>query len=173
MDALEIKWTHLQKVLDDFFDYFVQLARENLDNNGSNASYNLYDALDPINKIVEIGEDYFLVAIELPEYAKYVEKGRGPGKFPPPDVIKNWIEIKPVSPRSGVDGKVPDIKQLTYLISRKIALEGIEPKPFFEPAREEAIRLFEPVIEKAIEDDIYDFIDETVIKEMERTLGGK
>ncbi|MBQ0112015.1 MAG: hypothetical protein KBT03_02690 [Bacteroidales bacterium] len=39
-----------------------------------------------------------------------------------------WIKIKPIVPRPGKNGKVPSLKQLAYLISRKIVVEGIKPK---------------------------------------------
>jgi len=46
-------------------------------------------------------------------YLYYLDKGRAPGKFPPPDVIEAWTTSKPVeiSP---------------YLVGRKIAREGTE-----------------------------------------------
>lgn len=55
------------------------------------------------NKVTSLGVDYLF----------YLNKGRGPGKFPPPQVIAEWANRKPVpiSP---------------FLIGRKIAREGTE-----------------------------------------------
>lgn len=167
---MEITWNHLLEVLNNFADRFIELAREYLVSNGSNASGELSQSLE---KIVEIGEDSFSVKISLADYWKYLENGRGPGKFPPPPSIKNWINIKPVTPYPGVDGRTPTVDQLTFLISRKIAREGTTPQPFFEPAKQQALVEFGEAIDQAIEDDIYDFIQEAVLRKMEETFGGK
>lgn len=167
---MEIKWNHLLSTLDRFADRFIEIARENILNNGSNASGELGDSLE---KIVEIGEDSFSVKISLADYWYYVEHGRGPGKFPPPPAIQNWIEVKPVTPTPGVDGKTPTVQQLSFLIGRKIAREGTEPKPFFEPAKQQVLQELSDAIDQAIDDDIADFIQEAVIRKMEETFGRK
>ena len=84
---MEIKWTNLERVLNEFADTFIELARENLESNGSNASHALSDSIE---KIIDIGEDSFSVKISLEDYWIYLENGRGPGKFPPPPAIRNW-----------------------------------------------------------------------------------
>lgn len=159
----DIKWTRLTEVLNEFADAFIQNARNNLEANQSNASYNLYNSFE---KVIEVGEDYFKVSISLADYWQYLENGRGPGKFPPVDKIKEWIEVKPVNPTPLSNGKTPSVEQLSFLISRKIANEGTEGKPFFEPAKEQTIREFEDKINQAIEEDVSNFILELVEKEM-------
>ena len=93
--------------------------------------------------------------ISLADYYMYVDQGRKPGgKFPPPDVIRQWIINKNLALRSTKRKNAKDIligeykgesyqglsmnmkqgqllKSLTYLIGRKIAREGIEPTPFY------------------------------------------
>lgn len=170
MSTLEIKWNHLEQVLNDFADRFIELARQNLTNNQSNASHELYNSLE---KIIEIGEDHYSVKISLADYWEFLEHGRGPGKFPPPPAIQNWIEVKPVTPVPGVDGKTPTVQQLSFLIGRKIAREGTEPKPFFEPAKQQVLQELSDAIDQAIDDDIADFIQEAVIRKMEETFGRK
>lgn len=167
MEALQIKWTTLERVLNEFGDAFIQNARDNLQSDGSIATGELYDSFE---KIVEIGDDWFKVSISLADYWRFLENGRGPGKYPPPDAIRNWIEVKPVTPYAGVDGKVPSVEQLTFLISRKIAEEGTDPKPFFEPAKEQTIRDFEERISLAIQEDVSNFILEIVDKGMRDAL---
>lgn len=152
---MDITWTHLTEVLNEFADYFIELARQNLANNNSNASYDLYNSIE---KIIEVGEDSFSVKISLEDYWKWVEKGRRPGKYPPPEAIKRWVELKPVSPQPDLNGKTPSVQQLTFLISRKIATEGTRAQPFFEPAKEQAIRDFSEKIDRAIDEDVSDYI---------------
>lgn len=156
---MNIKWTRLTETLNQFADRFIELARNNLDRNNTNASRELYDSFE---KIIEIGEDYYSVKISLADYWTYVENGRGPGKFPPPPAIREWIEVKPVTPTPGINGKTPSVEQLTFLISRKIANEGTSPQPFFEPAKEEAIRQFKDEIDQAISKDVDEWLDEVV-----------
>ena len=159
----DIKWTRLTEVLNEFADAFIQNARNNLEANKSNASYNLYNSFE---KVIEVGEDYFKVSISLADYWQFLENGRGPGKFPPVDKIKEWIEVKPVNPTPLSNGKTPSVEQLSFLIGRKIAYEGTEAQPFFEPAKEQTIREFEDKINEAIEEDVSNFILELVEKEM-------
>ena len=110
---MDIKWTKLTEVLNEFADTFIQIVRDNLQANGTNASYDLYNSFQ---KIIEVGEDSFSVKIQLEDYWKYVEEGRGPGKYPPPDAIRSWIEVKPVVPQADMNGRTPTVQQLTFLI---------------------------------------------------------
>lgn len=167
---MDIKWNNLYRVLNEFADAFIENARRNLDSNNSNASRNLYESFE---KIVEIGEDYFSVKIAMADYGKYLENGRGPGKMPPVDKIAEWVEVKPLSIAPDINGRTPSVKQVAFAISKKIAEEGTQPQPFFEPAKEQTIRDFEDAINQAIEDDIYDYINELVIEQMNKTFGGK
>jgi len=63
----------------------------------------------------------------LPDYWQWAENGRKPGGFPPPNAILKWVQFKRLVPDSR-NGKVPDTKQLVYMISRKIALKGTQGK---------------------------------------------
>lgn len=170
-EALDIKWTHLEQVLNDFADYFIQLAKDNLQANGSIASEDLYNSFE---KIIEIGEDYYSVKISLEDYWRYVEEGTGPehkpdarsAYWPNVDAIKNWITVK----------RLPtvDVDSTAFLISRAIAGKspnqaqlanpqgGIIAKPFFELAKQDAIERFELEIELAIDEDIRVFVEESV-----------
>lgn len=162
----DIKWSNLERVLNEFADTFIQNARDNLQANNSNASYDLYNSFE---KIIEIGEDSYSVKISLEDYWYYVNNGRGPGKFPPTDKIRDWIEVKPVEIQP-LNGKTPTVDQLTFLISRKIAKEGTEGNKFFDEAKERTIRDFEMRINLAIEEDVSNYILEIVEKGMKDAL---
>jgi hypothetical protein len=53
-------------------------------------------------------------------YYPFLIEGRGPGKFPPPDTILDWLTERNITPR---DPKM-SLKSLAYLIGRKQAREG-------------------------------------------------
>lgn len=173
MAELDIKWVHLEMVLNEFADAVIQRSRDYLDQNDSNASHNLYDTME---KIIQIPSDendnYFSVSISLADYWRYVENGRGPGRFPPIDKIKGWVEIKPVNIHP-INGKTPTVEQVSFLIARKIANDGTEAHPFFKPAVDELLPVYEVEIERAIQDDVYDFINEAVIEQLNKTFGKK
>ena len=98
----------------------------------SNAGYDLNGELMKFTWVTEYNGNLFELYFLLPDYWQYAENGRRPGKFPPPDAILKWIQFKRLVPNPGRNGKIPDTRQLVYLISRKIALQGTEGKHLFE-----------------------------------------
>lgn len=126
METDTLKFPNIERVLKEYADKVPSLYRSLLDSKGKNASHKLSDS---IQAEVRHNGGNFQVVVKLEEYWKYVEYGRKPGKFPPPDKIREWVEIKPVIPRPMKNGKLPTIEQLTYLIGRKIAIKGIPPSP--------------------------------------------
>lgn len=64
------------------------------------------------------GEEVAFDVIAERDYGIYVEYGRGPGKQPPPDVIRAWVKR-----RLGLDGTEAD--SAAYLIGRAIGKRGI------------------------------------------------
>lgn len=87
--------------------------------------------VNSLGSFVVSGEGTYELFLRLEDYWKYVEYGRGPGKFPPLEKIKEWIDVKPVIP-TVYNGKLPTVDQLAYLIGRKIATEGIQPKNYLQ-----------------------------------------
>lgn len=113
----------------DITNLFAAALKDRLADDNSIATGTLANS---IKDIVKFDGKYLTVYIQLEDYWKWVENGRKAGKFPPVDVIKKWITIKPVIPR-GKNGKLPTENQLAYLIGRKIAREGTRANPFLEP----------------------------------------
>lgn len=125
MEADElITFTNTERVLAEYAEQLATLYKSNLKAEGKYASGAL---INSVQGLYTRDGNTFTVSLRLEDYWKYVEYGRKPGKFPPPNAIRRWVEIKPVIPRPMANGKLPTIKQLTYLISRKIAEEGITP----------------------------------------------
>ena len=92
--------------------------------------------------------DVWLLTFNLPKEWAYVEAGRRPGKFPPPDAIRQWIQVKPLVPRAGKNGKVPTIRQLAFLISRKIAEKGISARPILSTTLQDNYSLIDQFTSK-------------------------
>lgn len=81
-------------------------------------------------------------------YAMAVEKGRRPGKAPPPGTLDLWVrrkikpKPKPLSARSRkygirrskLDRQEQAIRSVAFLIGRKIKKYGIPARPFIRPA---------------------------------------
>ena len=107
---------------------------------------------------VKMENSSWLISISLEEYWKYIEYGRRPGKMPPLDVIEKWINVRQIIPHSMTlkSGKtvIPSVKQLSFLIARKISRDGIRPRPFFKQSFESAKREFLRIIEEAVLADI-------------------
>lgn len=102
---------------------FVQQYKSNLLDAGKSASGNLVNSA---KAYVDWNGTVLSISMELPDYWKYVEYGRKPGKFPPLDKIRQWIKVKPVLPHPGKNGKIPSENTLAYLLARKIATKGIK-----------------------------------------------
>lgn len=143
----------LTRLLENCGDQIIDIYRRKLYEGGSNASGQLGNSL---RAIVSVNEGVYVLELALSGYWKYVENGRQPGKFPPLDVIKQWIQIKPVIPNIR-NGKLPTLDQLTFLISRSIARNGIQPKNYLA----NTIREFEydPQFYEAVHKDIERNVD--------------
>lgn len=100
----------------------VELYRKQLETQGINASSTLSRTAETV---VELNGNRLLVSLNLEPYWRYVEYGRKAGKMPPIDTIAEWIKVKPIVPEP-VNGKVPDTRQLAFLIARKIGREGLQ-----------------------------------------------
>ena len=124
MEENTLKFKNLQNALDKFIEDFVAEYKSLLIRDNKKASGNLIKSIKGLDITFESNKA--VGYISLADYWKYVEYGRKPGgKFPPFNKILNWIRIKPVLPRP-VNGIKPTEKQLAFLISRKIARDGIE-----------------------------------------------
>ena len=101
-----------------------------------------------------MNDTLFEIEFQAPSYWKYANYGRGPGKFPPFDKIEDWIIRRKITPYPTRSGKTPTRRQLTYLISRKIAREGFKGSGFLEKSLEEQQDYWEDRIKEAISKDI-------------------
>lgn len=150
---IESESINIQRVLETLGDQIIDVYRRKLFDGGTNATGLLGNSLSCIVKTENGIYDLYL---SLQDYWKYVENGRQPGKFPPLDAIKQWIQAKPVIPDART-GKLPTLEQLTFLISRSIANNGIPAKNYLT----DTIREFQndPQFYEAINKDIERNVD--------------
>ena len=153
----DLNFFNLEKALNSFIDDFIRTYKTLLLRDGKKASGNLIASLKPVS--IKFQNNKIEADISIASYWKYVEYGRKPGKFPPIDKILNWIRIKPVLPRPRNGLKPPTEPQLAFLISRKIAREGIEPGNQFKEALNIVWMRHSNDISEAVSKDIESEID--------------
>lgn len=145
--------------LDEYAEKAKELYKRKLTEKEINASYKL---LNSVETTVKRGDDEFTVVINLEPYWYYVENGRNAGKFPPIDKILEWIRVKPVIPYSDSRGRLPTEEQLAFLIARKIAEQGTEPKHVLYETVDELNRYYLPKLQQALDEDFARFSYEIV-----------
>lgn len=150
-----IQWSNLQRVLGEYGEALRNEYQDNLIRDNKIASGKL---LNSIEYEVQFDERSIWLQFRMEDYYKWVENGRAPGRFPPPDKILEWIRIKPVVPDNRT-GKLPTEQQLTFLISRKIAEQGIEPGNQLHSAIDNTWTQWEERIDEAIAQDVSEAID--------------
>ncbi len=151
-----ISFTRLAAVLEEYGTKVCENYRQELTTRGKNASGVLGET---VRYIVKRETASYAVDLSLADYWQYVEYGRRPGKFPPPDKILEWVRIKPVLPRPLASGKLPTEKQLAFLIGRKIAREGIAPTPALSSSSEATYDQFLTRLGEAISADLAQAVD--------------
>ena len=156
MELLDL--TELQKVLQDFATDIRDRYRDVLANNDHIASRKLVDS---IKTQVVVGDNYYEVTMTLEDYWKYVENDTKP-HFPPPDAILKWIEVKPVIPRPGSDGRIPTPKQLAFLITRSIVTEGTHAYHPLEKTKDDILPWWRAPISQALGHDMENYIRKLV-----------
>lgn len=140
-----MKWLNLQSCMDDYRKFLEEVTRDNTKH---------YELSRKITFTLQVNDTLFEIEFNAPEYWKWANYGRGPGKFPPIDKIEDWIKRRKISPYPLKSGRIPTRPQLAYLIARKIAKEGFEGSGFLEKSLSEQQLYWEERISDAISRDI-------------------
>ena len=140
-----MKWDNLTACMEDYRKFLETAAKDNTKH---------WELSRKITFNLKVNDTLFQIEFNAPEYWKYANYGRGPGKFPPMKNIEDWIVRRKISPTPMKDGKTPTRKQLAYLISRKIAKEGFKGSGFLEKTLGEQEDYWEERISDAIYKDI-------------------
>ena len=140
-----MKWTNLTNTMEDYRKFLELATKDNTKH---------YELTNNIKFNLQVNDTVFEIEFQAPSYWKYSNYGRSPGKFPPFDKIEDWIIRRKITPYPTKSGKIPTRKQLTYLISRKIAREGFKGSGFLEKSLSEQQDYWEDRIKEAIGEDI-------------------
>ena len=140
-----MKWTNLTNTMEDYRKFLEIATKDNTKH---------YELSNNIKFNLQVNDTVFEIEFQAPSYWQFANYGRSPGKFPPPDKIEDWIIRRKITPYPTKSGKIPTRKQLTYLISRKIAREGFKGSGFLEKSLSEQQDYWEDRIKEAIGEDI-------------------
>ena len=140
-----MKWTNLTNTMEDYRKFLEVATKDNTKH---------YELTNNIKFNLQVNDTVFEIEFQAPSYWRYANYGRSPGKFPPPDKIEDWIIRRKITSYPTKSGKTPTRKQLTYLISRKIAKEGFKGSGFLEKSLSEQQDYWEDRIKEAIGEDI-------------------
>jgi hypothetical protein len=112
--------TEVNKLLEKYGKDSIEAMNKALDD------YGIENLQKSMTQKVEGLETTSILTVQMAFYGEYIDSGRKAGsKFPPPNVISDWCD------RRGIGESRPGgFNTLTYPISRKIAIDGIEPRPF-------------------------------------------
>lgn len=147
----------LTQAIQDLVDSIADIYKQNLES--SKATGNLQN----FQTHITLNDTTLSVSFELEDYWKYVEYGRGPGRMPPIDKIESWIRVKPIVP-DPVSGKIPDTRQLAYLIARKIGREGTPAqKPLTNTLYSEEVNILINAIKHNIVEQVTKYLNEEEI----------
>lgn len=148
---------NLNRVLEQFGYEFKQQLRDKIVAENAVASGELLNSIDCR---VEIEDDCFVVYLYHADYFHYVNENTEP-HWPPYDStektfpqIEKWVMDKPLQPYPDSRGKLPTIKQVTFLVARKISEEGTQGHYFFESTLNGLMEKYYPMIVDAIYKDI-------------------
>lgn len=155
-----ITWNNTRAVLEEYAMTVRNLYQDKLIMHDHIATGNL---LNSLNYVVNVNDTRIEVSLQLEDYWKYVEYDTKP-HWPPVDAITNWIKAKPVLPHKVFDGKLPDTKQLAFLIGRKISEEGTTGTHSLEETVQEVNTIFELKLEEAIMNDLTSDINAILIR---------
>lgn len=167
---------NLQRVLEDFAKDIRENYKEHLQYHDrltqKKPSKEKSKLIDSIQTHVVHGDKEFLVTMDLNEYWKYVEEGvqgrdnptspyKNPGWKAFPHIYE-WVEIKPVIPRPGKNGKLPSTKSLAYLITRSIAEKGTKGTHDLAVTKENVLNWYRDKISEALGRDMENYIRKVI-----------
>ena len=159
-----LKLTNTLMVLNKYGEEIVKKYKNKLEENkpgyswNSIATGNLYNS---VKSEVIVSGTRISIEITLEDYWKTLENGQPAGTIVSIGDLLKWIKAKPVIPTDRGFG-IPTLKQLAFLIQRKIKREGTEPMNFMKDTLEDVLVKLKIDLEEAIEKDFTDIMYTTI-----------
>lgn len=143
-----MEWRYTYDVLTKFGQQLVGEYRDKLQSHRASGTLQ-----DTMTYVINAGTDSIELSLRLQDYWKYLEDGTKP-HWPPMEAIEKWIEIKPVLPYPGRDGKLPTPQQLAFLIARKISEVGTQGDGLLQESITDVMTEFEFQLDEAVTRDV-------------------
>ncbi len=143
-----MEWRNTYEVLTKFGQQLVGEYRNKLQSHRASGTLQ-----DTMTYVINAGTDSIELSLRLQDYWKYLEDGTKP-HWPPMEAIEKWIEIKPVLPYPGRDGKLPTPQQLAFLIARKISEVGTQGDGLLQESITDVMTEFEFQLDEAVTRDV-------------------
>ena len=150
-----MNWLHLEEVLREYEAYILEASKRNM------PSY--YELRNNIKFNLQVGDNFYEIVFAAPQYWKWAEDGRRPGKMPPVNVIADWVTRRKIAPYSNKSEKLPSTNQLAFVIAKKIGRDGTTGIHFLEKSVTEAENYFVSKISDAITEDIKENLDFLIV----------
>lgn len=151
---------HLYNILNEYALTVISTYKQKLQSNNKNATHSLERSL---NYYIDFDSgNEIKVVLTSEDHIEFVENGRLPtrngGTGEVQRKIEDWIVAKNIIPHEDERGRIPTIKQLSFLIARKIHTEGYSGTGLLKETVEEVYNQFEDRINEAIEMDVSEFV---------------
>ena len=163
-----IDLSELQKVLQDLANDIRDNYKEHLQFNdrytekGVPSGYS-QRLIESVKTQVVVGDNAYEVTMTLNDYWKYVEDDTRP-HFPPVNKLLEWVNIKPVLPRPGRNGRIPSPQSLAYLIGRAISRHGTKGSHDLDKVKDGVIPWYKEKIADALGHDMENYIRKIVVE---------
>lgn len=133
-----IQFPNTERELYNYGELFRQVYKDNNAAAGYDPSQPL---MNDVSFDVQSAAGNFSIVFHLPDYWKWAENGRGPGKMPPPGSLMKWMEFKRIVPSMTTlkSGRtvLPSMESLEFLIRRKIGEQGTQGQHTWEATERE------------------------------------
>lgn len=170
-----MKLEHLEKVLQDFAKDIRENYKEHLEFHDHFTRLGSDTKLkDSLKTDIQLDAYGYHVTLSLNDYWKYVEEGvqgrenstspyKNPGWKAYPHILK-WVEIKPIIPKPGKNGKIPKPESLAYLITRSIVQNGTQGTHDYQVTKDNVIAWYNDRIEEALREDMKTYVKQLIVE---------
>ena len=154
-----LQFTNTMRVL---YEYGEKIKGLYLDKN-LQSGYDPSAELQNVQFTVEHMGGTFSIVFNMPDYFRWAENGRGPGKMPPPGVLFKWMEFHQIMPQPVElpNGRtyLPSMQSVEYLIRRKIGRDGTQGSHNWEATETEIRESLIAAVKNALEKDFSEYME--------------